>query len=143
MALAKERTRARLTVVVTIPLLILPGVELAIAATDHDAQQSARLRYVFEHTRPEDPVLDGWLGTAVFRPHPLYYFFMHGDLMPMLSEEQKAAYVEALETGRARPALITLDQCLMDLGPRFLSFVHQHYVSDDGLFYRPMAGRAP
>ena len=137
--LAKDHARARLTILTTIPLLILPAIELAIAATDSDPQQIARLRYVFEHTGPADPVLDGWLGTAVFRPHPLYYFFMHGDLLPMLSEQQRTAYVEALETGRARPALITLDQDLKDMGPRFVSFVKQHYVSDDDLFYRPLA----
>ena len=92
---------------------------------------------------PADPVLDGWLGTGVFRPHPLYYAFMHGDLLPMLTERQKDAYVEALETGQARPALITLDQDLIDLGPRFVRFVHQHYVTDDGLFYRRAAAPTP
>ena len=141
--LAKERMRTRVIVLATIPLLILPGIELATSATDHDAQQTARLRYVFEHTSPGDPVLDGWLGTAVFRPAPGYYFFMHSELLAMLSEKQRAAYMDALETGRARPALIVLTEDLIALGPRFLSFVRQNYVTDDGLFYRPTTGRVP
>jgi len=141
--LANERRRVRVVILATLPLLVLPVVELATAATDHDARQTARLRYVFEHTAPADPVLDGWLGTGVFRPHPLYYAFMHGDLLPMLTERQKDAYVEALETGQARPALITLDQDLIDLGPRFVRFVHQHYVTDDGLFYRRASAPTP
>ena len=134
---AKERLRARLLVLAVLPLQILPLVELASSATDHDPQQEARLRYVFEHTRPSDPVLDGWLGTAVFRPNPLHYFFMHSELLAMLSAQQKADYVAALESGRARPALIALDDELKALGPRFLDFVHARYVTDDGLFYRP------
>ena len=40
------------------------------------------------------------MGTAVFRPHPLYYFFMHGELRVMLTESEKDAYVDALESGR-------------------------------------------
>ncbi|HEY4185953.1 MAG TPA: glycosyltransferase family 39 protein [Polyangia bacterium] len=141
--LAKERTRARVAVLATIPLLILPGIELATSATDHDALQTARLRYVFEHTSPGDRVLDGWLGTAVFRPSPGYYLFMHSEVLAMLSEEQRAAYLDVLESGPARPALIVLDEDLKALGPRFLSFVRQHYVTDDGLFYRIAAAREP
>ena len=94
------------------------------------------MRYVFEHTAPADTVLDGWMGTAVFRPHPLYYFFMHGELRVMLTEGEKDAYVDALESGRGRPSLIALDQELVALGPRFVRFVQRNYVSDDGLFYR-------
>lgn len=137
--LAQQRLRPRILVAATLPLLILPAIELVTSASDHDPQQAARLRYVFEHTAPTDTVLDGWMGTAVFRPHPLYYFFMHSELLAMLSEQQKDDYVDALESGRARPALITLDEELMGLGPRFVSLVRAHYVTDDGLFYR----RAP
>ena len=53
----------------------------------------------------------------------------------MLSEADKDAYLGPLESGRVRPALITLDDELLALGPRFLSFVRQNYVSDDGVFY--------
>ena len=136
--LARERVRGRLLIAVTVPLLLLPAFELATSATDHDDRQSARLRYVFEHTRPADPVLDGWLGTAVFRPHPLPYFFMHSELLAMLTPQQKDAYVTALESGQAHPALIALDEELVALGPRFLNFVHRNYTSSDGLFYRPI-----
>jgi len=136
--LARERLRARLLIAAMVPLLILPAVELATSARDHDDRQEARLRYVFDHTRPSDPVLDGWLGTAVFRPHPLPYFFMHSELLAMLTEQQKDGYVTALESGQVHPALIALDEELVALGPRFLAFVHRNYTSDDGLFYRPV-----
>jgi hypothetical protein len=134
--LANERWRPRLLVAAMLPLLILPAVELVTSATDHDGGQEARLRYVYEHTRPGEQVLDGWLGTAPFRPRPLYYNFMHSELLAMLSDRQKEDYVDALATGRARPDLIALDDELTALGPRFLRFVHDHYVTDDGLFYR-------
>ena len=54
----------------------------------------------------------------------------------MLTGGEKDAYVDALESGRARPSLIALDQELVALGPRFMRFVRPNYVSDDGLFYR-------
>jgi dolichyl-phosphate-mannose-protein mannosyltransferase len=140
-ALAQERVRTRLLVAATVLLLVWPAVELKRTFARRDERQMGRIRYVFEHTAPADSVLDGWLGTQLFRPHPLYYFFMHGELRAMLSEKDKDAYLGALESGRVRPALITLDDELLALGPRFVTFVRQNYVSDDGLFYRPARAR--
>lgn len=140
--LVQQRARSWVLICATLPFLVWPVVELVSSFNERDAQQTARLRYVFEHTRPTDEVLDGWLGTGVFRPHPLYYAFMHGELLAMLSEGQREAYVDALESGRARPALIALDRELIALGPRFVRFVLRNYVSQDGLFYvrRPETG---
>ena len=134
---ARERLRPWLLVGAAAVFLIWPVVDLTSSFARRDDEQTARLRYVFEHTAPTDTVLDGWMGTAVFRPHPLYYFFMHGELRVMLTESEKDAYVDALESGRVRPSLIALDQELVALGPRLVRFVQSNYVSDDGLFYRP------
>lgn len=134
---ARLRPRARrwLLVGAILALSIGAAAELGSSFTDRDQRQSARLRYVFEHTRPTDTVMDGWLGTAVFRPHPSYYFFMHGELLAMLSDSQRTAYVDLLVSGRVRPTLITLDEELMALGSRFVRFVLKNYLSDDHLFY--------
>ena len=139
--MAQERVRGRIVAGATVLLLIWPAFELTRSFARRDDRQTARLRYVFEHTGPTDTVLDGWMGTQVFRPHPLYYFFMHGELRAMLSQADKDAYLGALESGRVRPALITLDDELRALGPRFVSFVQRHYVSADGLFYFPARAR--
>jgi hypothetical protein len=79
--------------------------------------------------------MDGIEGTGVFRPHALYYYFLHGELLPMLSRRQLDAYVDALESGKVRPRLIALDDNLIALGTRFLRFVKRNYVSSDGFFY--------
>jgi hypothetical protein len=133
--LARERSRTWLLVAATVPLLIWPVVDLARSFGHRNDLQMARLRFVFEHTRPTDTVVDGWLGTAVFRPHPLYYFFMHSELLAMVSDKDKDAWLDALESGRIRPALITLDDELPALGPRFARVLRRDYVSTDGLFY--------
>jgi len=133
----QERFHGPLLVGATAVLLIWPAVELGKSFVRRDDRQAARLRYVFEHTRPEDPVLDGWLGTAVFRPHPLPYFFMHREVLAMLSDADLDRYLRPLESGTARPALITLDDELRALGPRFMRFLQNNYVSRDGMFYMP------
>jgi len=138
--LVKERARPWLLVCATLPLLVWPVVDLEESFARRDDRQMARLRYVFEHTEPADLVLDGWLGTAVFRPHPLYYFFMHGELMAMLSEKDIDPCLDALESGRVRPSLVTLDDELPALGSRFVRFLLKNYVSNDGLFYLPRPG---
>ena len=126
----------------TIPLLLWSTDSLRNSFAWRDGRQTERLRYVFEHTAPDDPVLDGWLGTGVFRPHPLYYFFMHPELLAMLSETEKNAFLGALETGKIRPSLITVDHNLSALGPRFARFVQRNYESSDGQFFLPARARS-
>jgi len=134
---APRRIRSALFAGAVLALSIWPVVDLARSFTRRDERQIARLRTVFERTAPADTVLDGWMGTDVFRPHPLYYFFMHGELRVMLSDAEKDAYLTALESGRVRPSLIAFDVELAALGPRFVNFLRAHYVSDDGVFYVP------
>jgi hypothetical protein len=55
----------------------------------------------------------------------------------MLTQSQRDAYLDELTSGRVRPALITLDDELRALGPRFMQFLRDRYVSTDGLFYLP------
>ncbi len=141
--LRRERARAWFFVCATLPLLVLPVRDLRRSFTLRDDRQMARLRYVFAHTGPTDTVLDGWMGTQLFRPHPLYYAFMHRELLVMLSESDKESYLGPLESGRVRPSLITLDDELMALGPRFLRFVRRNYQTSDGLFYFPVQTPPP
>jgi hypothetical protein len=122
-------------------LLIWPAADLVRAAARRSDVQMARLRYVFEHTRPTDPVLDGWLGAAVFRPHPLYYAFMHSEVLSMLSARDRESYLEPLETGRVKPALIVLDVELLGFGPRFVRFLERDYVKAQEPFYARAPGR--
>jgi hypothetical protein len=121
----------------TLPFLIWPAVDLSRSRGERNDVQMARLQFVFAHTRPTDLVLDGWLGTNVFRPHPLQYGFMHRELLVSLTDSERDAYLDALTSRRVRPALIALDDELRAIGPRFLEYLQRDYVSSDGLFYFP------
>jgi len=132
---AREASRARLLLLSMIPLSILPVLGVRESFTSPNDLQLARLRTVFESTKPTDLVMDGWEGTGVFRPHAFYYFFIHDELLPMLSPDRVDAYLDDLETGKIRPRLIALDEHLVALGPRFLAFVRRHYLSNDGFLY--------
>jgi hypothetical protein len=135
--LPRHGARAWLVIGATLPFLIWPVVDLSRALGERNDVQMARLRFVFAHTRPTDLVLDGWLGTNVFRPHPLQYGFMHRELLVSLTDSEREAYLDAFTSGRVRPALIALDDELRALGPRFLDFLERDYASSDGLFYFP------
>jgi Dolichyl-phosphate-mannose-protein mannosyltransferase len=132
---ARERTRAWLLVLATLPLVVLPVLDLRASFRERNDGQLARLRYVFESTQPTDVVMDGWEGTGVFRPHAFYYFFIHEESVDMLAPERVDAYLDALESGKIRPKMIALDEQLTALGSRFLRFVKRHYTSRDGFFY--------
>jgi hypothetical protein len=133
--LVQDHARARLLVVATIPLLVLPVLGLRRGFTKRNDDQLARLHEVFKQTKPTDLVMDGWEGTGVFRPHAFYYFFLHEESVPMLPREQVDAYLDALENGKIRPKLIAMDDNLIALGSRFVRFVKSNYVSSDGFFY--------
>lgn len=130
-----ERARTWLVAVAAISLAVLPGIGLRDAYVKRNDHQLARLRQVFETTRPTDLVMDGWQGMGVFRPHAFHYFFLHPETMAMLPRPRLDAYLDDLESGRVRPRLIALDENLLALGPRFVDFVTSRYVSRDGFFY--------
>jgi hypothetical protein len=134
---SRHHGRAWLVVAATLPLLVWPIVDLCRGFARRGEVVMARVQFVYAHTRPTDIVLDGWLGTGVFRPAASYYYFIHSELWAMLTPAQKAAYVDALTSGRVRPALVTLDDELRAIGPRFMQWLHRNYASDDGVFYLP------
>jgi hypothetical protein len=131
----ERRFRPLLFVAALIPLAVLPALALRDSLRTRNDGQLAGLRFVFEHTKPQDVVMDGWQGMGVFRPHAFYYFFLHRETLAMLPGPRLDAYLDALEKGEIRPALIALDGNLVALGPRFVAFVKQNYVSSDGFFY--------
>ncbi len=135
-----ERARVWLFVLAMIPFALVPLGDLRESFTWRNDDQLARLRYVFEHTQPTDVVMDGIVGTGVFRPHALYHFFLHAEILDMLPRERVDAYMDALESGKIRPRLIALDENLVALGTRFLRFVKRNYVSSDGFFYFSKGG---
>jgi hypothetical protein len=137
--LDRGRAGARVSLVAcaAVALSIWPVIDLRRSLDIRNDLQMERLRFVYAHTGPADRVLDGWLGTNVFRPAPHYYFFMHSELQAMLTESEREAYLDALTSGNDRPALIALDVELVALGPRFLKFVRDNYERAEGVFYLP------
>jgi hypothetical protein len=127
--------RARLLALAVVALFVVPVLALRDSYRSPNDRQLARLRYVFETTKPTDLVMDGWEGTGVFRPHAFYYYFIHEELLPMLSADRVDAYVDDLESGKIRPKMIALDTNLVALKPRFLRFVMNRYASRDGVLY--------
>jgi uncharacterized membrane protein len=131
------RARWRVTLVgaMALGLAILPVRAFWQAFRDRNDGQLAKLRYVFEQTQPADVVMDGWAGMGVFRPHAFYYFFLHEETIAMLPRAALETYLDALDSGKLRPKLIAVDKNLATLGPRFLLFVKNHYITNDGFFY--------
>ena len=132
---ARRRARPVLLVIALLPLGVLPAFALRESSRLRNDGQLAMLRYVFDNTKPEDLVMDGWQGAGVFRPHAFHYFFLHQETLAMLPRPKLDAYLNALESGKIRPRLIAMDGHLYALGPRFQAFVKRNYVSSDGFFY--------
>ncbi len=121
--------------VAILPLAVLPAMALAEAYGQPNDDQLAKIRFVMEKTGPSDVVMDGIEGMGLFRPHAIYFFFLHAESLEMLTREQLDVYVNELVSGKVRPKLIALDDNLIALGIRFLHFVKTNYESSDGFFY--------
>jgi 4-amino-4-deoxy-L-arabinose transferase-like glycosyltransferase len=127
--------RPWMLVLAILPLAILPVAALAEAYGQPNGEQLAKLRYVLEKTGPNDVVMDGIEGMGLFRPHAIYFYFLHAESLEMLTREQLDVYVDELINGKVHPRLIALDDNLISLGIRFLHFVRTNYQSSDGFFY--------
>jgi hypothetical protein len=132
LALASERVLPRFSWLWLCPVLVLlqmGPVTLALSRSDwRNEGQRTQLAYVYAHSAPSDPVLDGWRGLGVFRPHAWYYFCLPADVRGMLPPGALEAFLEDLEAGRVKPKLVVADNHLQQLSPSFVAFVVAHYT---------------
>ena len=92
-----------------------------------NAAQLAGVRYVLEHTRPQDTVLDGWTGYGVFRPHAWFYFVLPRDVRLELGEEERGDLLEGLRSGRVDPRLVVFDRDLREFSPEVTALLEARY----------------
>lgn len=71
--------------------------------------------------------MDGWSGIGVFRPHAWFYWFPHGDINPLLTQEQRQQLLEDLRNGNISPKLVNLDACVQAIGPEVTKFFTDNY----------------
>jgi len=65
--------------------------------------QLANVKYIMNVTTEDDTVLDGWSGFGFLRPHAYYYFFLHSEMLAMLSEKEKSDdLINSLEEKRTK-----------------------------------------
>ena len=103
------------------------GWTLSVRDWRNDGQLN-ELAYVFANSAPSDPVLDGWRGLGMFRPHAWYWFCLPADVRTMIPPAELAAFLDDLETGRVRPKLAVADFNLAGLSPRLVAFIRAHYT---------------
>ncbi len=106
---------------------VYPLNQIRAAFEWDNRQQLAILQYVLENTTPEETVMDGWSGIGVFRPHAWFYWFPHGDINPLLTEEQRLQLFEDLRNGKINPKLVNLDACVQAILPEVTEFFMDNY----------------
>jgi hypothetical protein len=115
-------------VLVMAGLAIFPFRRTPLVAGPSNADQRASLAYVQEHTSAGDRVFDGWEHiTAPFRPHAWFYFFLHREIRPMLTEGDYDELLSELEAGRIRPAVVVMDADNRALPGAIVEWLEGHY----------------
>jgi len=123
--LLRQRDLA-LTVLVLL-VSIYPLKEIGDAFRWRNDAERDEIAYVLENTTPTETFMDGWTGRGVFRPHAFFYWFLHGEVRAMLTEEQKANLLADLRSGRIAPTLIAADGNLRDISPEITAFFDANY----------------
>jgi hypothetical protein len=86
------------------------------------------IRYILQNTTPSETVLDGFTGLGVFRPHAFYYFFLHGEIRAMLTEEIWAELIDGLRSGAINPKLVLFDRNLRETPSEISDFLERNFV---------------
>lgn len=69
-------------------------------------RQQRRIAYLNESVGPEERVFDGYSGYGLFRPHAYRYWFLHDEMLLMLSESERTDdIIAALAHPRVRAAI--------------------------------------
>lgn len=87
------------------------------------------IRYVLEHTTPNETVLGGWrTGPGVFRPHAFFYFFLSSrEAVAAVPPAARRQLLDDLRTGRVAPAVIAADDFVRLLSPGITGFIEANY----------------
>jgi hypothetical protein len=109
-------------------LCAFPLIELGRMAEERPMDDfRAQFDFVSAELGPEDRVLTGWTGCAVFQPHAYRYFFLHRGMLRALDEEAKdGAVLMVLESDP--PAAVIRDAGVSGLGPGVQAFIDAHYA---------------
>jgi 4-amino-4-deoxy-L-arabinose transferase-like glycosyltransferase len=79
---------------------------------DDNSSDLKSLRYTIEQTSPSDIMMDGFTGFGVFRPHAYFYWFLHSEIIEMMTDEQMRELLSDFQTGKIAPQYILLDSFL-------------------------------
>lgn len=89
-----------------------------------------QIAFVMENTKPTDPVMDGFTGWGVFRPHAHFYWLLQEEF-PMVTRQQRVGLLADLRSGRAAPKLVFLDRNLRLFSSDVTEFVEKNYEPFD------------
>jgi 4-amino-4-deoxy-L-arabinose transferase-like glycosyltransferase len=96
-----RRTYLALSIAIVIIVYLL--VQTVGQLSQKNDGQLANVKYIMNITTEEDTVLDGWSGFGFLRSHAYYYFFLHSEMLAMLSEKEKTDdLINSLEEKRTR-----------------------------------------
>ncbi len=89
--------------------------------------QRERIEFVLANTDPDEPVIYGFDGYAVFRPDLYRYWFLHDELVLQLTTEKVVADLKELIQSR-KPRLVCYDSYLRRLPKEFEEFLRLDYA---------------
>jgi hypothetical protein len=125
-AYGKRARRQSLALILT-AVIALPIVVMAEQSQRPGNQRLHKvIQYVLDNTEPDEPVLTSWRGSAPFRPHAYFYFFLHEELQLMIGREKLSAELLDL-LKKEEPRFVEFDDAFRLLDPELIRYVATHY----------------
>jgi hypothetical protein len=124
-----KQLRLQALALILCAVIAFPLVVMARQTQKHgNSQLLSVIQYVLDNTEPDEPVLTSWRGSAPFRPHAHFYFFLHEELQLMLGKEKLSAELLDL-LKETKPRFIEFDDAFRLLDPKLIRYVLNHYES--------------
>jgi hypothetical protein len=113
--------------VISLAIIAYPLEQTVDQRQNRNDGQLAAAEFIMNATSPDDAVLDGWSGYGFLRDHAYFYFFLHGEMQAMLSEEEKSDdLIESVEKKRAK--IIVYDGAIKALPKKVQEYISANYA---------------
>jgi len=119
---------AYVALVISLGIIASPLEQTVNQRKNRNDGQLAAVEFIMKSTTPDDAVLDGWSGYGFLRDHAYFYFFLHGEMLAMLSEKQRSDdLIESMEKKQAK--LIIYDGAIRALPQKVQEYIAANYVA--------------
>jgi hypothetical protein len=125
--LAPFRTRDGMLAGIIILISIPSAIWMYEQSKWRNGEDLNEIRFVMDHTSPNDTVMDGWRGVGVFRPHATFFWMLPPTLARRVPPGTWEEVLADLRSCEIAPKIVNIDEFLGQVSPRIQAYFLEHF----------------